>query len=215
MTELMVRARGRGEWDDWKLGDSIIVCSALAHIADDITLYVRNPNANGIKLIQALSEQVYSDKYKLTVKKGTGGEVIYPDQYMLDNNVDVIRYNHSLPAKDYVVIQPTSKDRTRSVKLTDKLKDKYIQSNEVVDFDKAAVEYKNQFKKIFDMVSQAKRVVCCVSGFSLVSASCQKECIVLANNGWLKARRSGGAKFEKDFAFMIADNDVNTQVVGV
>ena len=79
----MVRARGRGEWDDWKLGDSIIVCSALAHIADDITLYVRNPNSNGIKLIQDLSEQVYSDKYKLTIKQGTKGRLIYPDQFVL------------------------------------------------------------------------------------------------------------------------------------
>lgn len=215
MTELMVRARGRGEWDDWKLGDSIIVCSALAHIADDITLYVRNPNANGIKLIQDLSEQVYSDKYKLTIKQGTKGRLIYPDQYVLDNNVDIVRYSHSLPIENYVVIQPTSKAKSRSVRLTDELKQKYIQTDEVINLDQAIVKYKNQFKKIFDLVSQSKRVVCCVSGISLVAASCQKECIVLANSNWLNARRFGGSEFKKDFAFMIADNDVNTQVIGV
>ena len=215
MTELMVRARGRGEWDDWKLGDSIIVCSALAHIADDITLYVRNPNANGIKLIQDLSEQVYSDKYKLTIKQGTKGRLIYPDQYVLDNNVDIVRYRHSLPIENYVVIQPTSKAKSRSVRLTDELKQKYIQTDEVVNLDQSIVKYKNQFKKIFDLVSQSKRVVCCVSGISLVAASCQKECIVLASSNWLNARRFGGSEFKKDFAFMIADNDVNTQVIGV
>lgn len=65
-----ISARGRGNWNDWKLGDSILVCSVLAHISDSINLYTMYPESKGIKLIEKLSHKIYNDKYELNIMSG-------------------------------------------------------------------------------------------------------------------------------------------------
>jgi len=179
-----ISARGRGNWNDWKLGDSILVCSVLAHISDSINLYTMYPESKGIKLIEKLSHKIYNDKYELNIMSGNFSLAthIYPDQFYLENNVNTVKYFHTNEKEDYTTIQLNSKSSDRCISLTDNLKNKYMEEK-TIELSNAHTQY-NDIKDLFDVVSKAKNHVGAASGLTWVAMSCGIPTIALLNHNF-------------------------------
>ena len=199
----MIAARGRPGWNNWKLGDSIIVCSVLASLNDDIVLNVTNPNDPGIILIKKLSDEIYFDKYKLIVKQDNKGMLIYPDQYYLEHNLSVIKYNSVLSKKDYVVTQLESKQRSRSI--NPQIIDKFSKNKQTIDLSNAHTD--KSLVEVFDIVFQSQKCIVALSGMTLVAMSCGVPCIGLLNKSW----RGAGW----NYALEILYRDKNMEIIDV
>jgi hypothetical protein len=172
-----LEARGRPSFGGWKLGDSILVCSVLAYIGSDITLYVDDPDAYGVKLIQDLSNQIYPDKYRVKFLRGTHSTVLYPDQVYLENNIPTVQYTTTKSVGDYVTTQLHSRNSTRSVGDVSK----YVGNRRTIDLSNAHQQGMT-LKQLFDTVANAQEHVGAASGTSWVAMSAGTPCTILLNS---------------------------------
>ena len=91
-------ARRRPNWENWKLGDSILACSVLEYFKN-VRLHVLNINAPGNQLIQKLSNEIFSDRYQFEMiqfnESSNIVKKIHPDKFFLENNLTVVKANLS------------------------------------------------------------------------------------------------------------------------
>ena len=176
MSSFRLGSRGRPGFSAWKLGDSIQVCSILAHIGSNITLYVDDPYADGHKLIQHLSDSVYTDKYKLEFKRGNHPTVLYPDQFYLENNVDVVSYTFNKRVTGYVTTQKYSRSASRSIGDIST----FVGDRESFDLSQAHTRG-TTIKQLFETVGNAQEHIGAASGISWVAMSTNTPCTILLN----------------------------------
>jgi hypothetical protein len=177
MNNFRLEARGRPGFGGWKLGDSILVCSVLAYIGSDITLYVDDPNAYGVKLIRDLSDQIYPNKYNVKFLRGTHSNILYPDQYYLENNIPTVQYTLTKSTGDYVTTQIHSRNNTRSIGDVSK----YVGNRQMLDLSNAH-QQNMTLKQLFDVVGNAQEHIGAASGTSWVAMSTGTPCTILLNS---------------------------------
>lgn len=168
MIEVELKARNRRSWNDWKLGDSIIAISALRHLNDDIVLKTKN-KSEGIILIESLCK-IYNINIEIEI--GTSNHIMYPDEYLLENNVSIVKYSKEKEAKGYNTLQTKSKSLARSLNLSS-----------VLDYNCAYINLDNAKEKygleeMFDVVNNANKHIGIASGICLVAISTDTECDV-------------------------------------
>lgn len=176
MNEYRLAARGRPGFSAWKLGDSILVCSVLAHIGSDITLYVDDPMSEGHKLIQYLSDHIYADKYRLQFKRGYHPTTLFPDQFYLENNVETVAYNFDKATSDYVTTQKYSRSASRSVGDISA----FVGGRKSYDLSQAHAQGVT-IKQLFETVGNAQEHIGAASGISWVAMSTNTPCTILLN----------------------------------
>ena len=188
MIDLRISARGRPGWNEWKLGDSILVCSVFAHIGGTIRLNA-DMSHTGIRLIKNLSDNVFSDKYTLLVENGFVGDVVFPDQFMLEHNVDVVSYTKKPDYLNYYYTTQFYSKGDRSLPQLDISTLIDPNSAAEINLDRAELKYPN-IRDIFDVMSNAKMHIGCASGMAWVAMSCATQGKIFLpktfrqNKGW-------------------------------
>jgi hypothetical protein len=179
MSDVTIKARNRGDWNQWRLGDSILVCSVLAAIGTEINLHVKSVSS-GINLIKSLSDIYGHYKLNVVVTDSTPN-IIYPDEYYLRNNVEVITYPKAEVSK-HITTQWVSKSSNRSVTNTEYWLDKFgLTGKQVMNMDSAETKY-NSLQHVFEIMSESETHIGGPSGMTWLAASCGVPTIALFNH---------------------------------
>lgn len=204
MKDITIKARGRGDWEEWKLGDSMFVCSVLNHFKS-VRVHVVNKDSEGNKLIRELSDTIFKDNYEFEMVNGVKGDLIYPDQFYLENNVPMIEYlNPTIfdNYKKYVTVQNWSKQGSRS--LPPNAFNGITKNIEVVNLNNAKGNY--TLKELFDTVYNAEFHLGNISGICTLAMSCR-----IPTQLYMKKEHRASAK-KWDYALECVYRDKNVTI---
>ena len=108
--------------DIWRLGDSIIAMSMMAHFGS-VRLHTPNPNSECYERMKLLHKLFYRREFDLEVVEGEDGEKLQPDWFVIERKIPVVKANLSLTGfEPYCTTQFRAKGGNRSVPLSECIK---------------------------------------------------------------------------------------------